>query len=503
MANIGNLDVTIRAKIGSFAKGMNKVISISRITRGSLIALSGVAATTGAAFLALAKKGETTVLSISRLSQKAGVSPENLSKLGYAAEQSGSDIEKMGDTLFEFKKRVGEAVRDGTGPLNETFRQLGLSSTELNAMDPGDAFIQVADAIQKMPDSTRFNIDEIFGGDADTLVPLILKGSDGIRALTKEAEQLGLVVTGKSAASMQMMAESTNRVWASIDGLSRQIISALSPTITVLVNNLSDFIKEGMKTGLIVEVMDYVTGSIGYVVDALNIAKASWYILSAGINSGAAYMLEAIGGIANAIDYTFNTVVSEAGVLWNTLIEGMIIGVEQVARGLYAVGGVSDKVFVDIKRAKQGLNESTANYVRMGVGTSLTKDNSFFGIADKLRETSKGQYMEAGKAFSSGIEREASRGLKEGVKEVLKEASSIAAAANSNNNFNKRESLSLDKDRETKIGKGGVIDLARQSLFGGKISSDKKIEDNTKRSADLLEEIKDNLSMGTAARFGV
>lgn len=231
----GQLDKDIaqtRAKLNNFA---NRVGTIG-----------GVIAGLGTAIVApLAKVTAETAqagFELRRMAAQLGASVEGLSALQYAAGQSGVEIDDLKGAMEELNIRMGEAVQDGTGPLAESFKKLGLDAKELAKLKPEERFLKVAQAISQIQNEADrgFLADEIFGGDAFKILPLLLQGEAGIQSLMDKARELGVVMSEEDAAAADELSTSLNDLEQQTDALGRTVGVALLP----MANDFAEWLQE-------------------------------------------------------------------------------------------------------------------------------------------------------------------------------------------------------------------------------------------------------------------
>jgi hypothetical protein len=96
-----------------------------------------------------------------------------------------------------------DGVRSGSSEAASTLRELGLSASQMLAASPEQQFALFADAIKSIQDpSLRVAAAmNVFGKGAAEIIPLLLEGSAGINAMVREAEDLGVVMSGETAAA--------------------------------------------------------------------------------------------------------------------------------------------------------------------------------------------------------------------------------------------------------------------------------------------------------------
>jgi hypothetical protein len=139
---------------------------------------------------------------LSELAEKTGLSVEQLSAYGYAADQSDASLDVLATGMKKLSINLDAADEEGKKAV-AMFARLGLQTQDaagqtlpLAQLLPqiADKFAQINSPIQKTAIATA-----LFGREGQALVPLLSKGSAGIKELTDKAQQLGIVM-GQTAA---------------------------------------------------------------------------------------------------------------------------------------------------------------------------------------------------------------------------------------------------------------------------------------------------------------
>lgn len=131
---------------------------------------------------------------------------EGLSALQYAVERTSTITgDQFSSTLQRLVKHIGQANR-GVKESAKIFEELGLSWEYLASLNSDEAFIEVAEALAQMEDEyKRASLTQkIFEDRWRELLPVILEGKDGIKALTDEAREMGVPTDEAAAAAARL-----------------------------------------------------------------------------------------------------------------------------------------------------------------------------------------------------------------------------------------------------------------------------------------------------------
>lgn len=190
MAVIANLIVKVAADVAELKAGMDKAESA---VSSAASAMSKAAAVFGVAFSVQAvTRFVGSVLdsasAIHDMSLKLGISAEAAQGFKFAAEQAGSSIDAVGTAVTKMNQHLAA----GDKSTIQALKAAGLSFAEIRAMRPEDAFLAIADAIQKIPDpmvQTQVAM-ALFGKSAAELLPAIKEGfraaSDGAAKMSND-----------------------------------------------------------------------------------------------------------------------------------------------------------------------------------------------------------------------------------------------------------------------------------------------------------------------------
>ncbi len=182
-------------------------------------ATSLAVAAIGTSGLGLVKSQSELIRINSRMADQLGITTESLTRLQHAitstTEVSGEQFNEM---LQEFNVRMGDVAVAGKGPLLDAFKELGLNFEEIKKLNTHEAFLRVADSMQRLGDKARvaFLAEEIFAGEAAKATDLLVKGRKAIEEYGDEAERLGKVLSEEESEKVLKMAENFRKLSDSI-----------------------------------------------------------------------------------------------------------------------------------------------------------------------------------------------------------------------------------------------------------------------------------------------
>ncbi len=182
--------------------------TLKKFAKMSAKLFAGVAAASIGIAAASLKKLIDKSNELGKLAGEIGVTTQELQKLEHVGRSVGLELEDMVGGIEELRIRLAEAQQDGTGPLAEMFKKLGLDAKDFIDLPIEEQIGIIADELNKLDETSRqFAADEIFGGDGRRLMNVFDMGSEGIRKMTEEAERLGLVLSKETREGLKSISD--------------------------------------------------------------------------------------------------------------------------------------------------------------------------------------------------------------------------------------------------------------------------------------------------------
>lgn len=137
-----------------------------------------------AGIAAIAKSGIDAADALNDLSARVGVSVKDLASFKLAAQLADTSLENVGAGIARLSRSIGEAER-GNKAAAEALAELGI-----NARDPREAFLQLADAVERIEDPNRRAVllNGVLGKSYQELLPLLSQGGDELRQAARDAD---------------------------------------------------------------------------------------------------------------------------------------------------------------------------------------------------------------------------------------------------------------------------------------------------------------------------
>ncbi|ALX12445.1 hypothetical protein P350_13295 [Burkholderia cepacia JBK9] len=256
---------------------------------GVTLAIGASAAAAIHAAEALAQYGD----SVTRLHQQTGVSTDEIQKFTYAMTVVSGSGKDAGVALDSLAKNIGRA-QQGAGRTLGDFAALGISMKDLKSLSFDEVLGKIADKFsQTADDANKYTVaQQLFGGAAKDMIPLLDRGSAGLAELGVQAQNVGAVLDRETIAKMYELDEELNTIHANFDAVSMQAKSTLVPTLLSISTEFAHISEKGEIMNTFFEVAKgvmvgaavagtVVAGTLdGIITSVGSLAKASSDILS-------------------------------------------------------------------------------------------------------------------------------------------------------------------------------------------------------------------------------
>lgn len=231
-----------RDSAGKFASGLSSTLKVATAAMAS-----------AAGVMAIAIKGALNEADdLGKMAQKIGVPIEELSGLKYAADLSGVSIESLEKGLGRLSRNLVEGAQGLQTPVR-AFQALGIEirNADGSIKTVGQALPELADKFTKMrdgPEKTALSMQLLGRAGAD-LIPLLNSGAAGIKQMTDEAAELGLIIDDKTYRAAEAFNDNLTRMSRIFKGIVTQVTAEMAPAFYKLSEDLlsvgknSDFAK--------------------------------------------------------------------------------------------------------------------------------------------------------------------------------------------------------------------------------------------------------------------
>lgn len=170
---------------------------------------------------------------------------EQFQRMAYAAQLNGGSQEELADALKKLSLSQVEAI-NGSKEQVLWFQRAGITIEQLKRMDVaqvweaiGDTFNRVGDAGLNAQKKLAL-LQALTGRSSDSLVQMLNLGRKGMREFYAEADRLGVVIDGKTAAAMADFNDNMDRLRFSIFGVTARIAKYALPALDAMINRFID-----------------------------------------------------------------------------------------------------------------------------------------------------------------------------------------------------------------------------------------------------------------------
>lgn len=414
----------LRVVLGADTAALETDLKRAKSTFGNFAAdmlknWKGLAAAISGGAVGLAIKGVIDQADkLNKLSQSIGIPVEQLSALKYAAELSDVSIEQLSTSLGKLGKNLTEAAAKPTSEVANAFRALGVATTDSNGKlrSQESVLLDIAQKFSGLKDGAGKTAVAmaIFGRAGADMIPFLNQGRDGIKEITDRAHELGIVISGETAAKAEQFNDTMKDVGAVFKGVITQAAAQILPTFQNLAKIFFETAKGSDQLKVAVEGLVFVLKSLvtaGTLVSGVFKALGS---LVAGV--AAAIMLVAQGEFKSAVealklggqdaDKAFQGMSDTVMSIWSPAMEKAATSTSTAGKALKdfnysALGGKNaiDQFLASLAKKQAGLNAelqtiglSTGAHERLKIimeAEAIAKEKNI-PITDALRQKIEG-----------------------------------------------------------------------------------------------------------------
>lgn len=243
---------------------------------------------------------------LENFARTANTSVEEFSATAFAVKGVGIESDKLADISKDVREKLGDYLRGEGGEFKDFFEilapQLDLTAEKLKGLSGPDVLQAVKNAMDELNVSSEEQVAylEDLASDASLLTPLLENNGRALKEKAARARELGLTISEIDNTKLVEMAEKTEELSATSSALSREVISALAPSLMFLMGQVQQVVawfnelSPGVQKFLIYGGLATVT--------ATGLAMA-FFPLFASINMGVPALLALNGGLAKAIPF--------------------------------------------------------------------------------------------------------------------------------------------------------------------------------------------------------
>ena len=243
MASLGDMVVRIVGDTTGFTKSLtetNKKMLAFGVNATAVIAVVAKVAQT---VTRAAKEFSDYGSAIFDASEKTGLSTDAIQEWKFIAEQTGTTLESVTGA-------VGMMTR-GLQTNSDTFAKLGieLKNADGTFRSTTDIFNDTVATLSAMSDETERDqmAFKLLGRSAQSLIPILNSGADGIESMRDQAHSLGLVLENEVITNADKLGDSTDALKAAFINAKNNMINELAPALIKITEFLADQIEKTLQ----------------------------------------------------------------------------------------------------------------------------------------------------------------------------------------------------------------------------------------------------------------
>lgn len=291
-----------------------------------------------ASLVGLGYKAVTSADDLNTLSKQTGISTDELQKMKYASDLVDVSFDDMTGAVSKLKKSM-------TGH-DDTWSRLGVSVTNVdgsmrNATDVfKDALVALSD-IENETERDQLAMD-IFGKSSDSLAGIIDDGGAALEQYGKEAEDLGLILSGDTLDALNETNDALDKSKAQLGAAFGELGATVAQTLAPMVEKLSKFVEK-----------------VTQKLKKLTPEQTKIALKVTAVVAAVAPLVTGIGKVITTVGK-----VMKVGAKVSTLLTGLnpvVLGVAAAITAAVAVGVLMYKNWDKIKDTAKNLKEGIVN----------------------------------------------------------------------------------------------------------------------------------------------
>ena len=185
---------------------------------------------------------------VDKMAARVGLSAETLQEWSFAAKHAGASPEALENGLKDLSKHMAEIASgsDTTSSAATLFKTLGIAVKDAGGKirPVAEVFEEFADAIKRNEDPalrTRMAMAAL-GEGGRSLIPMMAAGSEGLRDMSKQARDLGLVMSSEDVAAAANLTDHLDDMRAVFGSIGTTIGAKLAPVVVRLADQFRDLV---------------------------------------------------------------------------------------------------------------------------------------------------------------------------------------------------------------------------------------------------------------------
>lgn len=260
---------TDEKKVNSFEKSIG---TLKEGLKDLVVAATAVkAAALGIVYSTAAYSDEIT-----RSAKLANTSIQEFQELAVASQTVGIEQDKLADILKDVNDKMGDYAQTGGGAMADFFEfiapKIGVTAEQFRNLSGADALQLYVSSLEKanlsQADMTFYM--EAIASDSTLLLPLLEKNGEAYKALAKEAEEYGAILSEETIEQNKKFTKELKSLDNMVDGVRRTIGNQLIPVFNEIIRDFKEFI--GKNRELIqIRIKSFFEGAISVIKTFINV----------------------------------------------------------------------------------------------------------------------------------------------------------------------------------------------------------------------------------------
>ncbi|MDO4292158.1 MAG: hypothetical protein Q4C65_02895 [Eubacteriales bacterium] len=306
------------SKFSSFG---NVISGIGKALAAAVAAIGTAAVAAGKQLYDMATETASAGDTIDKMSQKIGISKQAYQEWDYVFQLCGTDVTKLQTGMKTLSGVITDAA-NGSETAAEKLEAVGLSIEDLNGKTQEEQLDLVITALQDMGEGAERTTaaTDLLGKSATDMAALLNMSSEETRAAKEECEAYGMVMSDEAVAASAAFCDAQTKLQSTFTGMKNSITSDVLPSMTLLMNGLSDLIAGNEKAGE--EIKAGVTGIIDSITEMIPQFVGLITTVAEAVLEAAPGIITALAdGVIQAIPELLPALLEVVGSIVNGLIE--------------------------------------------------------------------------------------------------------------------------------------------------------------------------------------
>lgn len=228
MGGLGGAAMKLNAVLGILGKAFKVVSETLKAFIGAV-----------AAPIKLLRSLAEQIDKVAKAARRMGSTVEFVSQMKYGAELAGASMERFEMAMKAWGRNL-QSFRLGVGEAKATLEDLGFAAADFSGKTMEEQLMMIADRMSEAGREGEMAgiAMRLFGEDGVSILPMLSNGAEGLRALQKEAEMLGLTLTGETGIAAEELQDQIKRVQYWFEGMRNLVFSVVTPIVSGFIDDL-------------------------------------------------------------------------------------------------------------------------------------------------------------------------------------------------------------------------------------------------------------------------